>query len=156
VKPKPKKTDDLDDVLSGGAGKGGDEEAVSDIEKAAAKDVAAAAATKAKAAEVSAQKKSNETEDMLFCFDLANGREVWRFRKPGGPTGLGAPNTPCVADGKVIGNNRGKILVLNAKSGKTLISAATQVADCTSCALADGKLLANGGSHLRCYNLGRP
>jgi outer membrane protein assembly factor BamB len=364
AKPKPKKTDDLDDALSGGAGKGGDEGAVSDIEKAAAKDAAAAAATKAKAAEATAQKKNNEAEDRLLCFDLANGREVWRFRKPGGPTGLGAPNTPCVADGriyfigvlgklycldattgqpqwevdaaagmgrghysssplvaegkvivadakmrafnvadgkkawevpvgveccsptvwrkdgrtfviqvaadivcvdvadgnvvwkvpggamrastvvgddflvsfsqlntpqiyrlgletaepiaelkitpagmghqsctpsieskrlyfwdavkmycydmeqktmvwegesprdgkpspivadgKVIGNNRGKILVLDAKSGRTLISAAASIADCTSCALTDGKLLANGGSHLRCYNLAKP
>jgi outer membrane protein assembly factor BamB len=160
VKPKPKKTDDLDDALSGGPAKGGDEGAVSDIEKAVAKDAAAAAAAaaKAKAAEAAAQRKSNDAEDMLLCFDLASGKELWRFRKPGGPTGLGAPNTPCVADGRIyfIGV-LGKLYSLDAATGElqweTDAAAGVQRGQYSSSPLvADGKVIVSDAK-MRAFNV---
>lgn len=86
-----------------------------------------------------------------FCYDLAKQAMVWEGEAPGD----GKPS-PIVADGKVIGNSRRRVLVLDAASGKTLLSAPAAVGSCTSCALVDGRLLVNSGSHLRCYRLAKP
>ena len=86
-----------------------------------------------------------------FCYDLQKQAMVWEGEAPGD----GKPS-PIIADGKVIGNGRRRVLVLDAASGKTLLSAQAAVGSCTSCALVDGRLLVNTGSHLRCYRVAKP
>jgi outer membrane protein assembly factor BamB len=153
-KPVPKKKDTLDLALSKADAAGGDDDAgtaaTADLERAAAKAAAQAqarAAAAAKEAERAVQKKNTDADDVLLCFDLATGREVWRFRKPGGPTGLGAPNTPCVADGRIyfIGV-LGKLYCLDAATGElqweTDAAAGTQRGQYSSSPLvAEGKVI---------------
>lgn len=57
--------------------------------------------------------------DLLVCVNLADGKEVWKLETPGGGAQYGAPNTPCIADGKVycVGS-QGAVLCLDAATGK--------------------------------------
>jgi outer membrane protein assembly factor BamB len=83
-----------------------------------------------------------------FCYDLERGDFAWKGEAPGD----GKPS-PLLADGKVIGVAPGRALVLDARTGRTLVSARIAAQKCTSCGLADARLLVNAGRSLRCYDL---
>jgi outer membrane protein assembly factor BamB len=60
-------------------------------------------------------------DDVLLCVDTASGKEAWRFKEYGGPSKLGAPNTPCIRDGRLyFVGNFGKLYCLHAETGAKL------------------------------------
>jgi outer membrane protein assembly factor BamB len=65
--------------------------------------------------------KSDHADDVLLCVDLATGQEKWRFSQPGGPSKLGAPNTPCIHEGRAyfVGSS-GVLYCLDAESGQSV------------------------------------
>jgi outer membrane protein assembly factor BamB len=154
AKPQAKKADDLDDALAAGA-KGDravtDDAAMADLEKSAAR------AEAARAAEAAAQKRSNEAEDMLLCFDLATGREEWRFQRPGGPTGIGAPNSPCISDGRAyFVGVLGRLYCVDAATGQARWQVETAAAGdrgqySSSPLVADGMVVVANGK-MRAYH----
>jgi outer membrane protein assembly factor BamB len=90
-----------------------------------------------------------------FCYDPVKSEFVWRS-KPGGLS-----SSPIVADGKVIMFVGGASIALDlfdAADGRSLSPKRCQrtaAVRCSSPALADGKLLVNAGTHLRCYDLAK-
>lgn len=116
--PKPKaasrKSDDLDALLDADVKT---EDTAADLTPSAAELEKAAKAGQAAAA--AQAPRSNEADDALICVDVATGKEVWRFEKPGGPSGMGSPNTPCVTQGRVyFVGTAGTLYSVDAATGK--------------------------------------
>jgi outer membrane protein assembly factor BamB len=83
-----------------------------------------------------------------FCYDTEKRKMLWTGAGPGD----GKPS-PILADNKLICSNPGKVWIIDARDGSTLVTARIQSEKCTSCGLVDGRLLTNSGSHFRCYDL---
>jgi len=113
-KPKPKKKkDELDDFLSADVSEEDDLPGGMPPPKIRK--------PKPSAAKPQAQKnrKNPNMDDVLLCVNLADGKELWRFARYGGPGKWGAPNTPCVHGGKVsFLGNKGIVYCLDAETGK--------------------------------------
>ena len=63
-------------------------------------------------------KKAN---DVVLCFDGADGTPLWRFQVPGRSTGWGSSSTPCVADGRVyVAGALGNVYCIDAKTGQKI------------------------------------
>jgi hypothetical protein len=113
------------------------------------------------AAPAGAEAKKTGVDDVVVCVNMADGKEVWKSSRAGGSAKNGAPNTPCVADAKVFFvGSQCKAFCLDAATGKDLGpakgGAKIAVVGHSSPALADGRLLVNAGTHLRCYDLRKP
>lgn len=60
-------------------------------------------------------------DDVLLCVDLNTGKELWRFKQPGGPSKLGAPNTACIDGGKAFFlGNLGRLYCVDTGTGNEL------------------------------------
>jgi outer membrane protein assembly factor BamB len=86
-----------------------------------------------------------------FCYDLEKKSMVWADKLIGD-----AIASPVVGDGKMICCDGKKVICLNATDGKVLWQGPWTKAGCGSIALADGRLVVNVGTYLRCYDLRKP
>jgi len=83
-----------------------------------------------------------------FCFDVGGKSMLWTEKLIGDPIA-----SPVVGDGKILCSSKGQLIAVNAADGKTLWQAKWTKAECGSLAIADGKVVVNAGTHLRCYDL---
>jgi outer membrane protein assembly factor BamB len=91
-------------------------------------------------------------KDRSYCLDATTKTVLWTGPKPGD-----AKPSAILADGKVLFGGRGKgaLTVVAAADGRPLYQTELGMAGCTSFVLVDGRLLVNGGTHLRCYDLAK-
>jgi outer membrane protein assembly factor BamB len=84
-------------------------------------------------------------EDVLVCTNLADGQEVWKKTWPGGAAKYCAPNTPCVAEGRLFfAGSQNTIYCLDAGTGQEVWKSPLAVKGgnfTSSIALADGKII---------------
>jgi hypothetical protein len=97
------------------------------------------------AAPAGAEAKKKGVDDVVVCVNMTDGKEVWKFSRPGGSAKNGAPNTPCVADGKLyFVGSQCKAFCLDAATGKEVWATDLGVKGGTfssSILLVDGKLI---------------
>lgn len=57
-------------------------------------------------------------QDVILCLDLATGREIWKYAKPGKPAGRQSSSTCAVVDGKVYAALSTDLICVNEEDGK--------------------------------------
>jgi hypothetical protein len=89
-----------------------------------------------------------------FCYDTAKKDFAWKI--PVSAKGC----SPILADGKLIQFAGASLKLLDAASGKDLgpakKGASIAIVGHSSPAFAEGRLVVNAGTHLRCYDLRKP
>ncbi|MFO1440929.1 MAG: PQQ-binding-like beta-propeller repeat protein [Verrucomicrobiaceae bacterium] len=61
-------------------------------------------------------------QDVILCLDLATGKQVWKYAKPGKPSGRNSSSTCAVVDGKVYAALSTELVCVEEKDGKLLWS----------------------------------
>jgi len=61
-------------------------------------------------------------QDVILCLDLATGKQVWKYTKPGKPSGRQSSSTCAVVDGKVYAACSTELLCVNETDGKLVWS----------------------------------
>jgi outer membrane protein assembly factor BamB len=56
-------------------------------------------------------------DDSVICLDADSGKTLWKFSKPGHPSGRGSSSTPAIVDGRVYAALSTVLYALDAKSG---------------------------------------
>ena len=56
-------------------------------------------------------------DDSVICLDADSGKTMWKFSKPGHPSGRSSSSTPAIADGRVYAALSTHLYALDAKSG---------------------------------------
>jgi outer membrane protein assembly factor BamB len=54
-------------------------------------------------------------QDVILCLDLATGKQVWKYTKPGKPSGRQSSSTCAVVDGKVYAACSTELICVNEK-----------------------------------------
>lgn len=62
-------------------------------------------------------------QDVILCLDLATGKELWKYSKPGKPSGRQSSSTCAVVDGKVYAACSTELICVNEDDGKLVWSA---------------------------------
>ncbi|MFO1482245.1 MAG: PQQ-binding-like beta-propeller repeat protein [Verrucomicrobiaceae bacterium] len=57
-------------------------------------------------------------QDVILCLDLATGKQVWKYTKPGKPSGRQSSSTCAVVDGKVYAALSNDLICVNETDGK--------------------------------------
>jgi len=65
--------------------------------------------------------------DVILCLDLASGKELWKFSKPGKPTGRQSSSTCAVVDGRVYAACSTDLICVSEEDGKLIWSTPTGV-----------------------------
>ncbi len=61
-------------------------------------------------------------QDVILCLDLATGKQVWKYAKPGKPSGRQSSSTCAVVDGRVYAACSTELICVNEADGKLLWS----------------------------------
>lgn len=62
-------------------------------------------------------------QDVILCLDLATGKQVWKYAKPGKPSGRQSSSTCAVVDGKVYAACSTELICVNEADGKLVWTA---------------------------------
>lgn len=62
-------------------------------------------------------------QDVILCLDLATGKQVWKYAKPGKPSGRQSSSTCAVVDGKVYAACSSDLICVNEADGKLVWAA---------------------------------
>lgn len=62
-------------------------------------------------------------QDVILCLDLATGKQIWKYAKPGKPSGRQSSSTCAVVDGKVYGALSSELICVNETDGKLVWTA---------------------------------
>lgn len=66
-------------------------------------------------------------QDVILCLDLATGKQIWKYAKPGQPSGRQSSSTCAVVDGKVYAACSSELVCVNADDGKPVWTAALSI-----------------------------
>ena len=85
--------------------------------------------------------------DVLFCFDAATGKTLWKVEYPGAMFEYGTSSTPCIAGERIYFSGGATIYCLNLKDGSEIWQAPCPAKEVSSSpAVADGVLVIQAGA----------
>ena len=85
--------------------------------------------------------------DVIFCFDAATGKTLWKKEYPGAMFEYGSSSTPCIVDGRIYVSGGKTIYCLNAKDGIEIWQAPCPAKEVSSSpVVADGVLVIQAGA----------